>query len=218
MKVCTDACLFAAWLAAETATAGIKTALDIGTGTGLLTLMLAQKINAVFDAVEIDHDAAEQARQNIAASPWNDRISIHKVRLQQFHPATRHDLIFSNPPFYKNDLKSADQQRNTALHSQQLGFEELLSISANLLNNAGLLALLIPFSRFAEMKNLAAAHGLFIMKEVHVRQSENHDFFRSMLLMGRHLTSTQSGEIVIKVNGEYSEEFRHLLQDYYLYL
>ena len=112
MKVCTDACMLGAWTAGKLGGSGINNILDIGCGTGLLSLMLSQKINASIDAVEIDADAAKQAGENISASPWAANIRVIHTSLQEFMPKKKYDLIICNPPFYENDLRSEHENKN----------------------------------------------------------------------------------------------------------
>ena len=116
MKVCTDACLFAAWVAAYLQKNKINpgSILDIGTGTGLLSLMLAQKTLALIDAVEINIDAALQAKENFNASPWKQRLNVFETGILQYNTQMKYDLIISNPPFFNNDLLSPDKNKNTA--------------------------------------------------------------------------------------------------------
>ncbi|MBA4166660.1 MAG: methyltransferase, partial [Chitinophagaceae bacterium] len=128
MKVCTDACLFGAWLANEVHDA--VHVLDIGTGTGLLSLMFAQNSSASVNALEIDKDASVQAAENFNSSPWAYRLKVIDKSVQDYTAAfpgtSLYDLVFSNPPFYSNDLKSSDSRRNLAQHSEALSLEELV--------------------------------------------------------------------------------------------
>ena len=118
MKVTTDACLFGAWVANQIKNTGseFSTALDIGTGTGLLSLMVSQKNDLKIDTIEIEDDAFEQLKENIADSPWKDRINLFHNDVRNFIFNQQYDVIFSNPPFYENELKSDDAKRNLALH------------------------------------------------------------------------------------------------------
>lgn len=218
MKVCTDACLFGAWVATQSEILQPQNILDIGTGTGLLSLMLAQITTAMIDAVEIDAHASKQATANFADAPWKERLKVHHTSIQAFEPDHLYDLIISNPPFFENDLKSVNDKRNLALHSAALSLEELLQFATDHLTAKGLFAVLLPFHRSAYFEELAIAN-FYLHHRLHVRQTPAHPYFRSMLLFGKSQGSINQDEIIIRDdNQQYSEAFTHLLKDYYLYL
>src|SRR5258706_1763990 len=191
MKVTTDACLFGAWVAERVGRreslvrsrepllvsresgvgsrksggrrreAGARNILEIGTGTGLLALMLAQKTDAVVDTIEIDKDAFEQGKENISVSPWKDRINIYHADANKVSFRSEYDIIISNPPFYENELKSPDEKKNLAHHG---GFRliELLEIISFNLDASGQFYILFPAKRVME-------YGMLISKfELHV--------------------------------------------------
>jgi tRNA1Val (adenine37-N6)-methyltransferase len=218
MKVCTDACLFGAY-AADNSPAAVSEILDIGTGTGLLSLMLAQKTHAVIDAIEINAAAAAQARENVAISPWPDRIRIFNVPLQQFKPAKQYDLIISNPPFFENDLKSPSEKKNDAKHDSGLTLQELVHALKAHLAGHGFAAILLPFHRTIQFKNMVQDAGLFVQHVMEIKQTPHHDFFRSIVFVGRFATGYSEKEMRIhEVNREYSVDFTNLLKDFYLNL
>ncbi|MBV9963005.1 MAG: methyltransferase [Parafilimonas sp.] len=225
MKVCTDACLFGAWAAnsIQNSKVKIKNCLDIGIGTGLLSLMLAQKLNnAKIDAVEIDEAAAQQAKENFEASAWKERLNVYNLAIQQFVNSAirqfKYDVIISNPPFYENDLKSNDTKRNIALHSAELKLDVLLQVADELLNDEGLFFLLLPFHRLSEFEILMN-EIFFIREKALVKQTTKHDYFRCMLMLTKKsTTSSQSEIIILKEKNEYTDDFKNLLNDYYLYL
>lgn len=222
MKVCTDACLFGAWVAekVKSENSKVKSVLDIGTGTGLLSLMLAQKTQASIDAVEIDKAAATQAQQNFDASPWKERILVHNNSIQELHQIANqpYDLIISNPPFFENNLKSDDSKRNLALHSSELSLEELLNAITIHLNRDGLFAVLLPFHRTSYFEKMAGAKYC-LHEKVLVKQTAKHNYFRSMLLFGTTQVEAIEKEIIIREEGQqYGNAFIKLLKDYYLYL
>ncbi|HUS02889.1 MAG TPA: methyltransferase, partial [Chitinophagaceae bacterium] len=130
MKVCTDACLLGSLLPVTSKNAEpINRVLDIGTGTGLLSLMYAQRnIHAVIDAVEIEEDSFKQANENFIRSKWNDRIKIFYTDIRKFAPAKKYDLIITNPPFYENELLSTEKNKNIAKHDEGLTFRDLTGI------------------------------------------------------------------------------------------
>jgi len=219
MKVCTDACLFGAWVAKkiqENKVQGTR-ALDIGTGTGLLALMLAQQFTGTIDAIEIDVDAAQQATENISASPWSNSIYVHHMPLNDLNKTGYH-FIISNPPFYEQDLRSPDEQRNLALHDTGLTIEQLWKYVHKGIHPDGLFALLLPYHRFEDCLQHADKNGFSLHEKVEVHQTEKHVPFRVMLLFGREKIEPVSYSIIIKKEGNYSAAFVDLLKDYYLYL
>jgi tRNA1Val (adenine37-N6)-methyltransferase len=220
MKVCTDACLFGAWAAEQlqTKNAKVKNILDIGTGTGLLSLMLAQKTDTIIDSVEIDEAAAQQCLDNVEASPWKNRVQVIQGDIRNIHLGRKYDHIISNPPFFENNLKSPDRQRNLALHSDMLRLDELVRIAHANLSDDGSIALLLPYERGNECVDTARSNGLYLSGRVDVRQSNHHGYFRSMLLFKAHENDPVIGELIIRQGNNYSIEFIGLLKDYYFHL
>lgn len=218
MKVCTDACLFGAWVAEQVQSkkGDLRSILDIGAGTGLLSLMLAQKTNAQIDAIELDQRAAEQAAENFANSPWLERLQVIQGDARFLQLKKKYDLIISNPPFFENDLKSSNKERNLALHSEELSFRSLTEIVENNLGNQGLFAVLLPFPRKEEMIDLAEKKGLLVQEAVSVKQSDTHPYFRTMLLFNRTATTGIHTSVTIREKEKYSAIFTKLLADYYL--
>jgi tRNA1Val (adenine37-N6)-methyltransferase len=193
--------------------------LDIGTGTGLLTLMLAQKMNASFDAVEIDDHAFEQASQNFAESDWKDRISIHHNDITQFSASQKFDLIVSNPPFYEKDLKSDKHKINLARHDSSLTLSALLQTCNALLANEGSVVLLLPYHRLADLEKEAQTNGLHIVRLLQMKQTNTHNYFRIGAVLRKQFAECVVEDITIKdASQQYTSEFVELLKDYYLYL
>ena len=220
MKVTTDACLFGAWCAEKITHLPIKNILDIGAGTGLLSLMLAQQnILAMIDAVEIDKAAAQQALSNIDNSIYKNNITVYNSPIQNFESKKLYDFIISNPPFFENDLKSEKVNKNVALHSTALSLKELIcSIKSNL-DSYGYFAVLLPTHRVEYFKTLALDFNLIF--ETNVKQTEQHAVFRVMLMYEHSQSKTlKQGEIFIKHknSNNYSPEFIQLLEPYYLNL
>ena len=221
MKVCTDSCLFGAWVAAqlESKKSNPKSILDIGTGTGLLSLMLAQKTFAHFDALEIDADAALQAKENFDSSPWRDRLNVIQQDVAYFAAATKYDLIISNPPFYEADLRSANAKKNAAKHDDTLTLDILFKVIKENLREDGMAAVLLPWHRTDYAVSEAEKNGLFVTEKMEVKQTDTHSFFRTMLLLsctGEHTNAT--GLIIHTAERQYTPAFTALLKDYYLKL
>lgn len=220
MKVCTDACLFGAWLAEKVKgwqlfDSGI---LDLGAGTGLLSLMLAQQTTARIDAVELDENAAEQAAENFDTSPWRNRLQVIQNDIRTVHLGKKYQIIISNPPFFENDLKSPDKQRNLALHSETLSFEDLLNTALIHLSADGKFAVLLPWHRKTAFEELAIQKGWYLQEEMAVRQTPAHVYFRAMLLLGKTQTHPLFTSITLREGTEYTPAFAALLKEYYLKL
>ena len=226
MKVTTDACLFGAWVAEEVKSqesrVGSQQSLDIGTGTGLLSLMLAQKNqDALITGVEIDEDAEKQAKENINTSPWKDRINVLEGDVKDHNFPEKFDLIISNPPFYENEIRSATDSKNVAHHSQSLTLKELLTIIKENLSLTGSFFLLLPYKRNDEIKKLFNDHQVHISKMILVRQSVKHDYFRIFIKgsLSAEKKETEFDELSIwDDKQQYTNEFVMLLKDYYLHL
>ncbi len=219
MKVTTDACLFGAWIASQLQETNLKKILDIGTGTGLLSLMVAQKNEVQTDAIEIDQEASRQAMENFEASPWSQKIRIIHADAREFNNVERYDCIISNPPFYEKELSSAHQQKNLAHHSEALTMLETLQAIRRNLKPGGSFFLLLPYKRWKAIKKLMEDEQAFLYKIIEVRQTTDHPFFRVMIMGGFHPGEFSASEITIADKPiEYSAAFKNLLKDYYLYL
>ena len=225
MKVTTDACLFGAWVAEEDKSEKIitKNVLDIGTGTGLLSLIYAQKNSlAEIDAIEIDEDAYTQAKENVTASPFAERINIIHDDVKRFTFSEKYDCIISNPPFYEKEISSDNEKKNIAHHHLGLLFEELLGIIKGNLSSSGTFYLLLPFKRSEEIKKIILKEDLYVSKIVFVKQSTKHNYFRIMI--AGKLSQEDHPETLIEEisiwddQQQYKKEFKELLKDYYLYL
>lgn len=220
MKVCTDSCFFGAWAAHYLGkNKTIKRILDIGAGTGLLSLMLAQQCDAKIDAVEIDEASATEAKQNFSQSLWSERLLCFKERIQEFQSNEKYDFIISNPPFYENDLLGKNKHKNIAHHNAGLALRELITAIKRLLHDDGSFAILLPYHRTKEVERLANEEGFFVQKQTFVKQSPDHNWFRSMNLFSAKKHSFIPTEICIKdANNHYTNEAISLLKDYYLHL
>lgn len=219
MKVCTDSCLFGAWIADKIEQKIIhpKNILDIGAGTGLLSLMITQKTSLQIDAVEIDENSYRQTVENFLESPWNQHLQAFYADIKSWNNNLKYDLIISNPPFYENDLKANEKNKNLAKHDDGLTFTELLLAVKNNLSSDGNFAILLPYHRTEYFKKLAVESGFYLNEELHVKQTPKHSYFRGILFFGTKSTQPIFNEIIIKDEaGNYSKEFNFLLKDYYL--
>jgi tRNA1Val (adenine37-N6)-methyltransferase len=227
MKVTTDACLFGAWIAEEDKNGSLpgtaKSVLDIGSGTGLLSLMYSQKNpSSNIDAIEIDEDAYTQSKENVEASPFAERINLIHDDVKRFTFFKKYDCIISNPPFYEKEISSGNEKKNIAHHHSGLVLEELLRIIKGNLSSSGMFYLLLPFKRNEEIKKIILTQDLLISKIVLVKQSTKHNYFRIMI--AGKLNQEGHPEILIEEISicdnlqQYREEFKELLKDYYLHL
>lgn len=219
MKVCTDACLLGAIVAKALSNSPteIENILDIGTGTGLLALMLAQETKASIDAIELNGAAAAQAQQNVIQSPWASRIRVIEKDICDVNPPAPYDFIISNPPFFEQDLKSIDPAKNAAKHDSTLTLEVLVQQINRLLNNSGSAAVLIPYDRTNHVETLLLENNLQLHKKIMVQQTDKHSFFRSILFFGKEQQITEQTTIYITdENRNYSNTFASLLKPFYL--
>ena len=222
MKVTTDSCFFGAWAAEKikNSESKIKNVLDIGAGTGLLSLMITQKNDAEIDAVEIDKEASQQAKENVETSPWKKRIHIFNEDIISFQPNKKYDCIISNPPFYENELISEVQKKNIAHHSEQLTISQVLKIIQLHLKEDGIFFLMYPFKRKNEVEKLLQENELYIMDSAILSQSVKHSPFRVIIKgSNKKINSEKTTSLSIwDEHQQYTKPFIDLLKDYYLYL
>ena len=218
MKVCTDACAFGAWADVLKA----KRILDIGTGTGLLAMMAAQRNeNAFIEAVEINPEAADQARTNVRDSPFCDRINVFQTAVQDFNPKYQYDAILVNPPFYQNDLRSPDAGINQAHHAQSLSIPELLVAVARLLKPSGSWHILLPVEENESWSERVLSEGWMKQKELFLYHSMGYNPFRvlgtfSKKESGQGLLIPEKLFIYEPGNLNHTLAFRQLLKEFYL--
>ncbi len=215
MKVSTDACLFGALIAPQNLP---STILDIGTGTGLLSLMLAQRFDSKIVAVEIDPLAAADAIFNFEHSPWKHRLSLITGDIKSLLFSNSFDCIISNPPFFENDLKSPSSSKNMARHTEHLTLENLTVIVSNLLSDDGEFWVLLPPSRMKVLEKLFDGSNLTMEKVIHVYPKEGKAISRQIACF-RSRKGGQLAErnvIVHSDKNSYTNYFNELMQDYYL--
>ena len=223
MKVCTDACLFGAWAAADAQIQSAKNILDIGSGTGLLSLMLAQQSAAHITAIEIEAGAFEQTKTNFDLSPWKNRLYVIHSSIQDYasnNKQSLYDCIITNPPFYEVDLTSPDSTKNLAAHSTALPWDVLAEAAASLLQENGAWYVLVPTLRAYTMQKLASTYGLQLSEECLMYNDAKHLPIRAMLkFVKQKEASIQRDKIVIKnADQTYTTEFTNYLKYYYLHL
>lgn len=215
MKVGTDGTLLGAW--AEVPAEG--RILDIGTGTGLIAIMAAQRTSSArITAIDIDSACIEQARENVAATEWHERIEVTLSSLQEFASAELFDVIISNPPYFVDSLLSPDASRTTARHTETLSFTDLVQGVERLLAPEGRFALILPPAEMAQF--LTAARGrLYVQRRCEVWTTPRSGVRRIMAeLSFTPNASPKSEKLIIEDNGPqgYSEEYKRLTRDFYL--
>ncbi len=217
MKVCTDSCVFGAYVEVRQA----KRVLDIGTGTGLLALMVAQRSEAEVEAVEINPEAQVQALQNFVESPWAERLKLHPMPLQEFAKTCmqQYDVILSNPPFFLASLKSDNAAKNTAKHTGDLLFDDILTFAQKHLTQDGKLYLLLPPAEANHFAELAKTHALYLTETTEVFTRIGGKCIRHVQTYTcnpKANTLTKTLHIRKEDGTTYTTGFSELLRDYYL--
>ena len=218
MKVGTDGVLLGAWAPLDNHPYAI---LDIGAGTGLIALMLAQRSHAEqIDALEIDDDAYEQAVDNFENSPWADRLFCYHAGLDEFmeEPEDEYDLIVSNPPFYTEDYTTGNEQRDTARFAASLPFEDLAEAAGLLLSEKGVFCIVLPYKEEGNFIALMKQENLFPFKITRVKGTPTTDIKRSLMAFGwNEIATPVIDELVIETaRHEYTPEYIELTKDFYL--
>lgn len=217
MKVGTDGTLLGAWAALPP---HAKNILDIGTGSGLIAIMAAQRHpTAKITAIDIDKDCVMQATENAVASPWAERIEVIESLLQEYSPEEKFDVIISNPPYFADSMHSPDKQRTTARHTASLSFKELTEGVLRLLADDGLFAVILPTAE-SELLLSASRGRLFTWRRCEVWSTPESGARRIMLELKREPPKdlAQKEKIIIEQGGRhvYSEEYKALTADFYL--
>ncbi|MCK5029173.1 MAG: methyltransferase [Bacteroidales bacterium] len=216
MKVGTDGVLLGSWANCENA----RSILDIGAGTGLITLMLAQRSNAFIDAVEIDESACIQANENVTKSNWKDLIQIMNLPFQEFCNSTnkKYDLIVSNPPYFQNSLFAPDKKRTDARHNSNFELEDLLNGALELMTDDGVLSIILPYleGNFFILK--ASEKDLYCTRQTKVLPKPGREPKRLLLEFMKIKKPLIEQEIIIELNKrhEYSDAYKNLTKDFYL--
>ena len=217
MKVGTDGVLLGAWCPIDNNPYSV---LDIGAGTGILSLMLVQRSKAEqIDAIEIDENAYEQCVENFEASPWGDRLFCFHAGLDEFveEPEDKYDLIVSNPPFYTEDFKTENTARDLARFQDAMPFEDLVEAAHLLLSENGIFAVIIPFKEEEKFITLAKDFKLHPFKITRVKGTPTTEIKRSLLAFSKTQKQTLIDELIIETaRHQYTEEYIDLTKDFYL--
>jgi len=211
MKVGTDGVLLGA------CARGGTRILDIGTGTGLVAMMMAQRYpDALITGIDIDHDATVQASQNIEASPYKGRIVIKHTDLSNFTSEMLYDSIVCNPPFFENSLTSPDDQRTAARHSASLPFPTLFNRIAAFLSNDGVCTIIIPTNILGRIEEECSYNNLFINKKLFIKTVERKAAKRVILNISKHIASTDTTTQCLMTEGHRSTWYEDICKDFYL--
>jgi len=217
MKIGTDGVLLGAWTSLSNTPESI---LDIGAGTGVIALMLAQRSQAeVVDAIEIDSNAYEQCVENFEISPWGDRLYCYHAGLDEFVDEIEdlYELIVCNPPFYTENVTSGNLQRDQARQSEFLPFDELLKGVSVLLSVKGVFATIIPYKEKDRFVGMAAVYGLFPNRCLHVKGNSSSEFKRTLLEFTKQEQLCVVNELVIETERHsYTIDYVNLTKDFYL--
>ncbi|RAV98563.1 tRNA1(Val) (adenine(37)-N6)-methyltransferase [Pseudochryseolinea flava] len=217
MKVGTDGVLLGAWADVN----DVKSILDIGTGSGVIALMLAQRsaTDAFIDAVEIESADTLQARENVSLSRWPKKVHVVQSPIQDFYPGIQYDLIVSNPPYFNNSQIPPDARRVEARHTTLLSHDAMLQAVARLLKPSGHFSVILPYTEGHQCIALALRHDLYCVKQWNFRTRADKPIERLLLTFSLQMTAVDHGEILL-YNGDndWSSEYRALTRDFYLKL
>lgn len=215
MKVGTDGVLLGAWSPIENS----SRILDVGTGTGLVALMLAQRSlsDTNIIALEINKSAAEQARENVERSPWKDRMEVVQGDFISYHSSVKFDAIVSNPPYFVNSLGCSAQSRNTARHNDSLTYEKLFEGVAGLLENKGIFTIVIPTDMTDKVKLIAAMQNLYAFRQLYIMTKPGGDSKRTLICFSFAEQECIVEDLLIEISRhQYSQEYIALTRDFYL--
>lgn len=215
-RITTDSVLLGAWAELK----GVKRILDIGTGTGILALMAAQRSDAYIVAIEPDRNSFMQAGLNISGSPWHDRISLINTSAQEYicSDGLLFDTIITNPPYFNDSLLNHDPGKASTRHSITLSHRELLETSLRLLSPAGTIQTVLPVNEAAIFMDMASAAGLSCSRRLTVKPTPLLPPARILMTLGFAMSACEEATIVIEKGGrhDYSDEYRSLTKDFYL--
>ncbi|MDD4114150.1 MAG: methyltransferase [Massilibacteroides sp.] len=215
MKVGTDGVLLGAWADVSNS----RSIADIGTGSGLIALMLAQRSEAKIDSIDIEYSSYIQAKENINNSIFNRQINVHHTSLEKYIQTTnrQYDLIVSNPPYFHNSLHSPFPKRTIARHDDKLTLADLLSDSLKILAPKGRIAIILPYDQEQELTGQAKLHQIHIKRKTGIRPKPESEYKRLLVELTREKVECQTEELTIeKAHHEYTKEYISLTKDFYL--
>lgn len=216
MKVGTDAVLLGAW----TECGNAKKILDVGTGTGVLALMLAQKSEATIWAIDIDKDSFIEAKENAYQSKWNDRLNVLNISMQEFTKENSNDfdVIISNPPYFTDAYKAKELSRNTARHTDELPFDQLIECVVKLLSEDGHFYSILPYNEAIQFKNMASKNNLYLIKSTRVKTKPEKEPKRLLMMYSKKQAIQIEDELVIELDERhhYTQQYIDLTKDYYV--
>lgn len=214
-KIGTDGVLLGAWADVS----HVQYVLDVGTGTGVIALMMAQRTaeSVLIDAVEIEKQDSEQALENVLQSPWASRISVHHTSIQNFSPSHRYDLVVSNPPYFINSWKPPEKRRSQARHTHELSFDELLGAASRLLTPTGRLAVILPYQEALQFTDRAKDYELHVIRRMAFRSRAHKPVERLLLEFSRTAADVKEESLILHGNGEeWSDDYKRLTREFYL--
>lgn len=215
MKVGTDGVLLGAWTSVQHS----RRILDIGTGTGLVALMLAQRSQSAITALEIDSQAAVQATENFGRSPWRDRVEVVVADFKQYRPDTQFDVIVSNPPYFVDSMKCPDNQRSIARHNNELTYDDLLRGVSALLSSDGAFTLVIPTDAADRVKDIAQTYCLYPEQQLDVITKPGGTPKRTLITFTFTQQECRTEELLTEVaRHQYSDAYAALTKEYYMKL
>ena len=217
-KVGTDAVLIGSWAEVSKAT----TILDIGTGTGIIALMMAQKSNAQIDAIDIEQGSFEQATENASHSIWSERIHVYQKSLQNFAQDAdkKFDVIITNPPYFVDSSKAPDEERNHARHTDTLTFADLILGVKKMLSDKGMFYIILPTKEAIDFKALAEKNNFYLVKLLRVKTKSTNDLEKRHIMLFK-FTKEVFSEQILSIENEgrhnYTDEYKKLTGDFYLH-
>ncbi len=217
MKVGTDAVLLGAWVNVQ----GVNNILEVGAGSGVISLMLAQRTsaNTKIEAIEIEKEDAQQAKENVIRSPWPEKIKIYPQSFQSFQSDTKFDLVVSNPPFFINSQLPPSDKRSQARHTDSLSYRELITKAMTLLSPSGRLAVVLPFEEGKLFQSLVHKNNLHLTRQLSFYSRQGKPQERWLFEFAFEPTAITTQNLILHAKGEdWSDDYKMLLKDFYLKL